>query len=238
MQERSFSGKAQRPTPEIHFAEDGSFGAIVTPWGSRSSVKRVTDMLTDFISSAKSDLETTSPFQTLTCLSPMGNTLRAAVMLTNDILYREENKNDYQSGVELLVFARSATEISFVQIGQPNIFLSRKGQPITALGLNSDLSLEWSRSNKQLPPLPNDLLGVHSTSNFRVVSFRPSPGDKLIFVNHSYLPPAFYQTPEEQRNLDQLSQLLAKERPDCPFWLGVYELPTWKATANENEDAA
>ena len=186
MDERSFSGKTQRPTPEIHFAEDGSFGAIVTPWGSRSSVKRVTDMLTDFISSAKSDIETTSPFQMLTCISPIGNTLRAAVMLTNDVLYREENKNDYQSGVELLVFSRSVTEVSFVQIGAPNVFLSRKGLPLTPLSLNIDLALEWGRANKQLSPLPQELLGVHSTSNFRVVSFRPLPGDKLIFFCNRY----------------------------------------------------
>jgi hypothetical protein len=234
MEERSFSGKTQRPTPDIYFAEDGSFGAIVTPWGARASVKRVTDMLTDFISSSKSDIETTSPFQTLTCISPLGNTLRAAVMLTNDVLYREENKNDYQGGVELLAFSRSATEVSFVQIGHPNVFLSRKGLPLTPLSLNIDLALEWGRTHRQLSPLPQDLLGVHSTCNFRIVSFRPSVGDKLIFISHSYLPPAFFQTTEAQHDLHHLSQLLAKERPDVPYWMGVYEIPTWKASVNED----
>lgn len=234
MQERSFRGQTLRPSPEIYFSEDGSFGAIVTPWGSRSSVKRVTDMLTDFISSSKSDIETTSPFQILTCISPIGNTLRAAVMLTNDVLYREENKNEYASGVELLVFSRNATEFSFVQIGQPNVFLSRKGQPLTPLSVQVDLSFEFTRSQKELPPLPQDLLGLYSTSNLKVVTFRPAPGDKLIFLNHSYLPPSIFQTKIEQHNLDELSQILIKDRPNLPFWMGVYEIPEWKASVNED----
>jgi hypothetical protein len=233
MNERSFSGKTLRPSPEIHFSEDGSFGAIVTPWGGRSSVGRVVDMLTDFISSAKSDLDATSPFQTLTCISPTANNLRAAVMLTNDVLYREENKNEYASGVELLVFSRNATEFCFVQIGQPNVFLSRAGQ-LTPLSVQTDLSMEWSRAGKNLSPLPHELIGVYSTSNFRVVSFRPSAGDKLIFISHSHLPASFYQTTEDQRNLEDLSQLLAKEQPDHPFWMGVYEIPTWKAAVQED----
>ncbi len=46
-----------RPAPEIHIEEDGSFGAIVTPWGPRASVHRIIGTLTDFILSAKNDME-------------------------------------------------------------------------------------------------------------------------------------------------------------------------------------
>ena len=234
MRERSFSGKTLRPAPEIHLEEDGSFGAIVTPWGPRSSVKRVTDMLSDFISSSKSDVETTSPFQMLTCVSPLANTLRAVVMLTNDVLYREENKNEYLSGVEMFVFARNATEFSFVQIGQPHVFLSRPGQPLIPISSQMDMSLEWSRVGNDLPSMPQELLGLHSTSNIRVATFRPSPGDKLVFLSRNHLSPSLFQISSEQHDLESLSQLLAQEQPDSPFWLGVYELPIWRATTNED----
>jgi hypothetical protein len=234
MQERSFSGKTLRPAPEIHLNADGSFGALVTPWGPRHSVKRVIDTLTDFITSAKTDTENTSPFQKLTCLSPLANTLRAAIMLTNDVLYREENKNEYLAGVELLVFSRNSAEFSFVQIGQPHVFLSRQGQPLIPIGMQIDLALEWSRPHKPLSSLPHELLGLHSTSNIRIISFRPAPGDKLIFLSRSQLPASFFQTIQDQHNVEELSQLLAKDQPDSPFWLGVYDLPTWKATISED----
>src|SRR4051794_4042535 len=104
--ERSFMGKVMRPSPEVHVEADGSFGAVVTPWGSRGSVKRVIETMSDFIMSAKNDMEATSPFQMMTCISPSANNLRAAVMLANDTIYREENKHEYQSGVELFAFAR------------------------------------------------------------------------------------------------------------------------------------
>lgn len=234
MQERSFSGKTLRPAPEVHLEEDGSFGAIVTPWGPRSSVKRVIDRLSDFISSSKSDMETTSPFQMLTCVSPLANTLRAAVMLTNDALYREENKNEYLSGVEMFVFARNATELAFIQVGQPHAFLSREGQALIPIGTRMDSSLEWSRPGKEMSSLPSEILGLHSTSNIRVVSFRPNPGDKLIFLSRNQLPATLFQAPTAQHNLEELSQLLAKEHPDSPFWLGVYELPDWRASTTED----
>ena len=73
IQERSYGGKLFRPTPETHIEEDGSFGVIATPWGSRGAAKRTIEILTDYILSARHDMEATSPFQKLTCLSALAN---------------------------------------------------------------------------------------------------------------------------------------------------------------------
>lgn len=238
LQDRSFSGKTIRPSPEVRIEDDGSFGVIATPWGPRSTVKRVTEALSDFILSAKTDMENTSPFQVLTCLSPLANTLRAGIMLANDIIYREENKSEYQSGVELLVFTRNSTEIAFVQIGQPHVILnrtSRPGSPMIPIGVQLDLSMEWSVGKKILSPLPHDLLGLYTTSNFQVMMFRPMPGDELIFLSRTELPPSLLQTPPSERTLESLSRILAKDDPDQPFWLGTYAVPVWK---NSSEEAA
>jgi hypothetical protein len=235
IQERSYSGKVMRPTPEIHVEQDGSFGAIVTPWGARSSVKKVIDTLSDFIMSAKNDMESTSPFQVLTCLSPMANTLRSSIMLANDVVYREENKNEYQTGVELFVFSRNATEFSFVQIGHPHLILVRKGNPLTLLSPKIDMALEFSSMNRPLAPLPHELLGLHSTSNFSVISFRPQPGDELILVSRTRIPTSLLLAASEEQNLDGLSRILASDDPNEPFWLGHFPISSWKSAS---EDAA
>ncbi len=152
----------------------------------------------------------------------------------NDIVYREENKNEYLSGAELFVFSRNANELCFVQVGQPHLFLNRKSQPLMPIGPQLDLSLEWSPLTKPLPPLPHELLGLHSTSNFHVVSFRPMPGDELIFLSRPRLPVSFFQAPPEARRLESLTKILAADDPEEPFWLGIYPLPVWKHA----EDAA
>jgi hypothetical protein len=236
MESRSFSGKMMRPAPEVHIESDGSFGAIVTPWGARSSVKRTIETLSDFILSAKNDMEATSPFQKLTCLSGPANTLRAAVMLTNDILYREENKNEYLGGIELLAFSQTGHEISFVQVGQPQILLHRKNTPLILIGPQFDLSIEWSRATKPAPPLPQNILGLHRTSNFSVTSFKPLPGDEFLLISRSRLPAAILQLPSAKINVDEVSRILAADDPDQPFWVGLQPLGGVKT--QEKEEAA
>src|SRR5580700_8765484 len=100
LKERSYSGTMFRPAPEIYIEEDGSIGIIATPWGSRQAAKKIIDVLKDYILSARQDMEATSPFQLLTCLTPLANNLRVGVMLANDLLYREDNKAEYTTGVE------------------------------------------------------------------------------------------------------------------------------------------
>jgi hypothetical protein len=229
-EERSYSGKNMRPTPEVHIEEDGSFGAIITPWGPRASVKRVIESLSDFILSAKNDMEATSPFQMLTCVSPLANSLRAGMMLANDTVYREDNKGEYQSGLEIFAFARNATEFCFVQIGHPHAFLHRNGAPLITLSSHVDLTMEWSQNSHWLAPLPGNMIGLHTTSNFQVLSFRPRNDDKLIFLSRSFLPAPLFQPNLE---LDSLTKALSIDDPEQPFWLGLYDLPNWSGSEEE-----
>lgn len=235
MDSRSFSGKYQRPAPEFHVEEDGSFGAVITPWGPRSSIKRAIETLSDFILSAKNDMEATSPFQKLTCLSGAANTLRAAVMLTNDILHREENKNEYVSGVEAFVFSYVGGEVSFVQVGQPQVLLWRENQSLTFLSPHMDLSQEWTQSSATLAPLPNNLLGIHRTTNFQVISFKPQPGDRFILLSRTRVPASILQLHPSQITLDSMSKLLSQDNKDEPFWISILPI---KHSERIEEDAA
>ena len=219
---RSYSGKLFRPTPEVHVEEDGSFGVIATPWGNRGGAKRAVDILKDYILSARQDMEATSPFQKLTCLSPLANNLRAGIMLANDSLYREENKAEYTTGVEVLVFAHAHNELAFAQVGSPHFLLARQGLPWIPLSVQIDLSTELSRPPDILPPLPQNLLGLHTSSNMNIASFKTQPGDLLIFLSHSVVSHPLYTLPFEQANIDSISSTLSKAYPELPFWLGLF----------------
>jgi len=222
IEERSYSGTLFRPKPEIHIEEDGSFGVIATPWGPRTGAKRVIDILKDYVLSARQDMEATSPFQKLTCLSPLANSLRVGVMLANDSLYREENKSEYISGVEVLVFAHQMGELAFAQVGHPNMYLARPTFPWIPLSVQPDLSIEMSEPNEKRAPLPQNVIGLHTTTNLNINSFKTQPGDRLVFVSHSHAAHTLYSTPFEQTSLDKISESLAQKHPDLPFWLGVF----------------
>ncbi len=219
--QRSYSGKVFRPTPEVNLQEDGSFGVIATPWGPREGAKKATELLTDYILSARQDLEATSPFQKLTCLSPLANSLRAGIMMANDTIYREENKAEYTTGVEVLVFAHAEGELAFAQVGYPHIFLARKDLPWIPLSVQVDLSLELSEPPEVLPPLPQNLIGLHTSTNMNLSSIRTQKGDRLIFLSHSVVSHPLYGLPSDKTSLDSITESLSKSHPDLPFWLGI-----------------
>jgi hypothetical protein len=224
--ERSYSGKLFRPAPEVHVEEDGSIGVIATPWGNRQTAKKAVEILKDYILSARQDMEATSPFQKLTCLSPLANNLRVGVMLVNDSLYREDNKAEYVGGVELVVFAVSQGELAFAQVGAPHLFLARQRLPWIPLSVQIDLATELSRPPQLLPPLPQNLVGLHTTSNMNISSMRVQAGDRLVFLSHSIVSHPMFALPYEQTELESISSGLSKRYPDLPFWLGVFELPS------------
>lgn len=220
-EQRSYSGKVSRPTPEIHVEDDGTFGVIATPWGSRSGAKKVIDTLKDFVMSARQDMEATSPFQKLSCLSPLANNLRAGLMLANDSIYRDENKSEYISGAEVLVFSHHNGELAFAQVGYPHLYLARPGLPWIPLSIQIDLSSELSRPPEVLPPLPQNLVGLHNTTNMNLSSFRTQAGDRLIFLSHSVASHPFFALPSDQTSIDKITELLSQHHPETPFWLGV-----------------
>lgn len=224
VQERSYSGKLFRPAPEVLVDEGAGLLVVATPWGARSAARKTIQSIHDYFLSARQDAEVTSPFQTLTCLNPTGNTLRASLMLANDLIFREENKTEYLSGVELLAVAFSEREWVWAQLGQPQVFLDRFSEQMTPLGAALDFSGSFSAtSNVSLPPLPAEMLGLHSTSNISVRNFHPLPGDRMVLLSRSIVPADLYHAPKNERDLDHLSTRLAEQSPDMPFWLAIVD---------------
>src|SRR5690606_11349068 len=117
----------------------------------------------------------------LSCLSPLANNLRVGVMLANDSIYREENKAEYVAGVEVVVFAVQAGELAYAHVGYPQLFLARRSLPWVPLSVQMDLGTEMSTAEKLLSPLPQNVIGLHTTTNLNISSFKIQPEDRLVF---------------------------------------------------------
>jgi len=222
--ERSYSGKIFRPRPEIFFSEEYRLLIAATPWGPRSSAKRVIEIIKDYYSLTLEDGDATNPFEKLSCLSPTANGLRVSTMLANEKLYRNENDAEYVTGVELFAAAIDEYEVAWIQIGHPNLLLARKTRGIFPLGSHVDLSLDLSQDKQVLSPLPSALLGLDPTCNLTIGSFRPQNGDRLILISRSALSENIYSLPETNWQIESISKILSKNDSELAYWLGILEL--------------
>ncbi len=223
-EERSFSGKLFRPRPEISRSDNGYLLAIITPWGAREHSKEAISLLHEYVSASFEDQDVTSPFEKLTCFSPLGNSMRIAVLLCNDLFYRSINEKELQSGLELFVGGYANQEFFWVQVGNPQLILLRPGRGAIPLASQMDLSFEMSQAQQPLPPLPSRLLGVSQHVNLNIGSIRPQPGDRLLLLSRSDLPPSLFATDLDHRGLAEITQLIARDNPDIPFWIGIITL--------------
>ncbi|MEK6556169.1 MAG: hypothetical protein AABZ31_13065 [Bdellovibrionota bacterium] len=223
-EERSYNSELYRPKPEVIYNPSSGLLVVATPWGPRPSARKAAQFLQDFLLSAREDSEATSPFAKLSCLSPLGNQLRLAVKMTNDLIYQEDNKQEYVSGIELTVVLRNQYEVAIAQFGHPFLLLDRPATGLTPLGSQIDLSSELSFETEMVPPLPSKLLGVDPTSDFAVQSIRYSPGDRYVLISRSSLPAEVYALPYGRRALHEISQTLSKTNERMPFWLGSLTL--------------
>ncbi len=222
--ERSYSGKIFRPRPEIYFSEDTRLLVVATPWGARSGAKKTVEIIVDYYTSSLQDMEATSPFEKLSCLSPVANSLRIATLLANDRLYREENKSEFTVGVELFIAAIDRYDIVFIQVGHPNILLARKGRGLIPLGSHMDLALDISGTNKVLAPLPSQMIGLDPNANMTIGSFRPQTNDQIILISRSAMADRIYLLSQNEWNLAGISKSLSENHPDLAFWTGLLSL--------------
>ena len=216
---RPYSGKQFRPTPEVHI--DDKTLIVATPWGNRDAGKKAIDRILEYLILCNEDREATTPFQRLSCLSAGANNLRIAALLANESIFREDNRVEYRNGVELFTMSLSEGELIWIQIGQPQILLARKSRQVITLAGAMDLSFDMSDGEELMPSLPNQLLGLDSSLNLTINSFRPQNEDQLVLLSHSQLPREIYQLSSNEFELDHMSQQLSKLNPQLAFWLGL-----------------
>lgn len=222
-EQRPYSGKNFRPRPEIHLDSEAKLLIVATPWGPRTTARKVIDRMLEYFLNAKQDREATSPFERLSCLSDAANNLRTAAFLANEMIYREENQDEYRTGVELFTASFEDNEFVWLQTGNPQILLARKNRHMLSLGTYVDLAFDLSE-RELLPALPNQLLGLDSTLNLTINSFRAQDDDQIILLSHSSVPKTVYNLKESEISLDSLSRALAHTQPDVAYWLGILKI--------------
>lgn len=151
----------------------------------------------------------------------MANNLRVAIMLANDNVFREENRAEFRSGVELFVASRHNNEVVWAQIGGPNVYLDRSGFDMQILSATPDAALQHSTQSELLAPLPSAMLGLSDTSNFSLNSICLQPDDQMVLVHRSLVPPRMTGLPGPDRTIHGISSVLAHQSADLPFWLGI-----------------
>lgn len=224
-EERSYGGKNFRPTPEVHLDSQAGLLIVATPWGPRAGARTVIERMTDYLRLARDDGEATSPFSRLSCVSTQANHLRTAALLANEALFRGENREEYKTGVELFAGLVHDDEFVWLQAGNPQVLLCRDGWTPLPLGSQMDLAYDLSPDeDRLLPPLPAQLLGLHSTVNIHLNGFKPRSNDRLVLISHSHLPGPLFTRAATDLPLDDLAKALAGIHPGPPFWLGILEI--------------
>lgn len=224
IEERSYSSKIYRPRPAIYIEPDGSFLAISTSWGAPEHGDKVNSEIVKYIQASKDDVEVTSPFAFLTSLSTEANYLRIAALISNESLYRGENKNEYVVGVETLILLQKGSQIAYAQVGAPHLLIQKRGHPLSPVSVGYEASLEMSgEDNLLLPPLPQDLLGLDPHPLMKCGDFKVDEGDRLVLYAGSFWPESLWAF-SESAQLQSLTRKMVQKNPEAPFWLGLVEL--------------
>lgn len=220
IQDRSYSGKTFRPKPLIHTEDDGSLIVVATAWGQPEHAQRAVEEVVKYVTAAKSDVEVTSPFEFLTCLSDEVNYVRTSILIANDILYRGENRNEYVSGVELLALFKRGPQLAWAQVGCPSLFIQRPHQGLQPLSIGQDMSAEMS-AEESLPPLPSQLLGLDPTCYVQCGHTYVTEQDRLVLLASTTVAAGIWVPSHEELQLNSVTQRMIQDGPETPFWLGV-----------------
>ena len=217
--QQSFNGKSFRPRPEVLFDQEQNMLIIVTSWGAKSSAKKAAELIRELYLTSKTDDEVTSPFEYLTCISPEANHLRKAIMMTNDQLYQDDNRDEYVTGVELLALVQTERFVVWTQIGQPQLIIYRADGVSFGFGSPTDLQVKIAQVG--LDPLPSQLLGTASTSHFSLNEIKVKSGDQLFAVSRAVAPIQVHS--ESKIEFEDLTKSLVEQDPNAPFWVGAVE---------------
>lgn len=223
LQERSYSTKIIRPKPLIHREEDGSLIVVATSWGQPEHAQRAMDEVVKYVNAAKADVEVTSPFEFLTCLSDEVNYVRTGILIANDHLYRGENRTEYFSGVELMAVFRRGSQVAWAHVGCPSLFIQRRNQHLQPLSMGLDLSSEM-QANQDLPPLPSQLLGLDPTCYIQCGHTLVQDGDRLVMLASSRIATSLWAREGSSLDLNSVTTGMIQESPESPFWLGLIDI--------------
>jgi hypothetical protein len=221
--ERSYGGKKFRPKTQIFFDKSSQLLICVTPWGPSSIAEKVCEYIKNYMIMADEDSELTMVYAKKETLHQKGNTLRMAVIMASEKIYASFNKDEYIAGFEIFAAIPDGALWTYVSCGQPSLVLYRENLGIIPITHSVDLNILIPKQSI-LDPLPNNLLGLGQHPPIDYGSLSLQKNDRLALVSRTYLPNEFYKIRDAEFNQEQISNVLAQDNQELPFWLGFIDL--------------
>ncbi len=209
-----YRGQFIQLAPSARLVAESHFFMLGTSYGNPSLIEKIFDECQREYLAANQDFDVTSPFAKLTCLDGIANRIYTTMLFLNDYIYNTYNKNSYIEGFEFLILQKINHKIYWSQIGWPHIFFISNNN---LFGLDHSLGQRSVKPN-EAPTLPNALLGLENSLNFRIESSNLKHGEELLFVKSETLPSNFYN-PKQSDN-DFLIKSIYKHNPKSGAWLG------------------
>ncbi|MCB0347970.1 MAG: hypothetical protein KDD37_04005 [Bdellovibrionales bacterium] len=206
------------PTAKVSFEESDKLFIAVWSWGAADGGQKALDIIKDYYLSARTDIEATSPFPLNPEQSLAANHLRIGVMLANNIIAKENNSEEYTTGIEVLCMSKSQREINIAHVGGPSIISLRDNQKPTVYLQQNHLGHEFNF--KVTNPLPKDLLGIKQKQNVNVQSIRSIENEKFLLVQRNYIPILDLK----DNSLEKIEDSLVSDNKDLPFWICEFRL--------------
>ncbi len=224
LRERSYSGRSARPKPIVREEFGGEFWVIATSWGNADAGMPVVEEIVKYVSATRGDVEVTSPFEFMSCYTSEANALRVAALLSNDRLYRGENKIEYNSLVEVVALWKTDRQLSWVQCGSSQLFMKKPGQDLHPLCVSNDQMRDVLGIHAEASPLPAAGLGLESSCPLSIGSCVMEEEDQIILFSSSKIPRDIWQLTDSEIDLQKIINKIGSQMEDQPFWLGILGL--------------
>lgn len=147
---RHFKKEFAIPRLVSRIENDMGLVMLATPWGDESATSLAFEVIIDYLKSSQDDIEATTPFEKMEILNKTENDLRAAVLLANEKIFREINRGEYVSALELTLILKSKYQMTWLTTGGHQLQIRSGDFAALVCG-----SLPHPSS-----PLPSQLMGV------------------------------------------------------------------------------
>lgn len=224
LSERSYNSKIKRPKPITRVSENEDTLIVATAWGDVEPVAKLLDDVLTYITSLKSDIEVTSPFEFLECYPSAVNYVRTAIMMMNENLYRGYNTAEYRCGVEVSILHKDADILAWAHVGSPMVISKMKNQSPLVLSHHSDLSAELSGDALSLSPLPTQLVGVEPACDIRVGHLPLAHLDQMLLISSPHQANFSMLNKYSRMQLSEVTDALVASDSESAFWLGLVDL--------------
>lgn len=223
LSEQSYGGKKFRPTPVCYLEKDSNLLICITSWGKENIADGIVDSIKNFLSTASEDTDVTVPYARKQNLNQKGNILRMAIIMASERIFKDHNKDEYTAGFEIFAAIQEGPQWTYVSCGQPSFILNRQGLGTLPINHSLDLNLLVPKSSI-IDPLPNQMLGLGQHPPIQYGNIKLKKSDKLLLASRVYLPGSFYSLNYEDFQIQTITQTLAEDSLDMPFWLGFIDI--------------